>query len=55
VTVTSAIHDMFGAAFDWPTGSALAWVLLTAMAAFITAAVYLFYKSPWGRGIRRAN
>ncbi|EGB14552.1 binding-protein-dependent transport systems inner membrane component [Pseudodesulfovibrio mercurii] len=55
VTVTSAIHDMFGAAFDWPTGSALAWVLLTAMAAFITATVYLFYKSPWGRGIRGAK
>jgi spermidine/putrescine transport system permease protein len=55
VTVTSAIHDMFGAAFDWPTGSALAWVLLTAMAAFITATVYLFYRSPWGRGIRGAK
>ncbi|WP_419787069.1 ABC transporter permease [Pseudodesulfovibrio sp.] len=52
VTVTSAIHDMFGAAFDWPTGSALAWVLLISMALFISLAVYLFYKSPWGRGIR---
>jgi len=55
VTVTSAINDMFGAAFDWPTGSALAWVLLTAMALFITLVVFAFYKSPWGRGIRRTR
>lgn len=52
ITVTSAIHDMFGAAFDWPTGSALAWLLLLSMAAFVTLVTYLFYKSPWGRGIR---
>ncbi len=52
VTVTSAIHDMFGAAFDWPTGSALAWVLLACMTAFVAIALYTFYRSPWGRGIR---
>ena len=32
VTVTSAIHDLFGAAFDWPMASALAWVLLAVLA-----------------------
>ena len=53
ITVTSAIHDMFGAAFDWPTGSALAWLLLVSMTLFVVCVSYLFYRSPWGRGIRR--
>ncbi|MFW2368573.1 MAG: ABC transporter permease [Desulforhopalus sp.] len=53
ITVTSAIHDMFGAAFDWPTGSALAWLLLMSMTMFVVSVSYLFYRSPWGRGIRR--
>lgn len=53
ITVTSAIHDMFGAAFDWPTGSALAWLLLVSMTLFVILVSYLFYRSPWGRGIRR--
>lgn len=53
ITVTSAIHDMFGAAFDWPTGSALAWLLLVSMSLFVASISYLFYRSPWGRGIRR--
>lgn len=52
VTVTSAIHDMFGAAFDWPTGSALAWLLLVSMTLFVILVIYTFYRSPWGRGIR---
>jgi spermidine/putrescine transport system permease protein len=55
VTVTSAIHDMFGAAFDWPTGSALAWLLLSSMALFVACVVYGFYRSPWGRGIRKQD
>ncbi len=55
ITVTSAIHDMFGAAFDWPTGSALAWLLLISMTIFVVAVSYLFYLSPWGRGIRRSK
>ncbi|BCS89582.1 ABC transporter permease [Pseudodesulfovibrio sediminis] len=55
ITVTSAIHDMFGAAFDWPTGSALAWLLLLSMALFVTLVTYAFYKSPWGRGVRGAK
>ena len=53
ITVISAIHDMFGAAFDWPTGSALAWLLLLSMTLFVGCGSYLFYRSPWGRGIRR--
>lgn len=55
ITVTSAIHDMFGAAFDWPTGSALAWLLLISMTIFVVCVCFLFYLSPWGRGIRRAK
>lgn len=55
VTVTSAIHDMFGAAFDWPTGSALAWLLLASMALFVVCVILVFYRSPWGRGIRKGH
>lgn len=55
VTVTSAIHDMFGAAFDWPTGSALAWILLASMILFVVCVLYAFYRSPWGRGVRRSK
>jgi spermidine/putrescine transport system permease protein len=55
ITVTSAIHDMFGAAFDWPTGSALAWLLLASMVVFVIGVTYIFYRSPWGRGIRRGK
>lgn len=51
VTITSAIYDMFGAAFDWPLGSALAWVLLAALAAVVGLAIFLFSRSPWGRGL----
>lgn len=51
VTITSAVHDMFGAAFDWPLGSALAWSLLAALATVVAGAVYAFARSPWGRGL----
>jgi spermidine/putrescine transport system permease protein len=50
VTITSAIHDLFGAAFDWPMASALAWLLLATLATLVAAAVLLFARSPLGQG-----
>ena len=48
VTVISAIADLFGAAFDWPLGSAIAWTLLTAMVAAVAAVILLLRRTPWG-------
>jgi spermidine/putrescine transport system permease protein len=48
VTVISAIADLFGAAFDWPLGSAIAWTLLATMVAVIAAVVLLLSRTPWG-------
>lgn len=28
ITIISAINDLFGTAFDWPLGSAIAWTIL---------------------------
>jgi spermidine/putrescine transport system permease protein len=52
--VTSAIHDLFGAAFDWPMASALAWVLLAVLALTVALAVFLLRKSPLGRSLQRS-
>jgi spermidine/putrescine transport system permease protein len=49
VTVISAIADLFGAAFDWPLGSAIAWTLLAAMVAVVVAFFLLLRRTPWGR------
>ena len=51
VTLTSAIHDLFGAAFDWPLAAALAWVLLTALALTVAAVAYAFSRHPVGRSL----
>jgi len=48
VTVISAIADLFGAAFDWPLGSAIAWTLLAAMVAVVAAVVMLLRRMSWG-------
>lgn len=55
VTITSAIHDLFGAAFDWPMASALAWVLLATLAAVVAASILLFARSPLGHGVLGAR
>ncbi len=52
VTLTSAILDLFGAAFDWPLAAALAWILLLALAATVTLAAWLFSRHPVGRSLR---
>ncbi len=51
VTITSAIHDLFGAAFDWPLGSALAWTLLAVLTVVVALAIYGFSRTSWGRGL----
>ncbi len=51
VTVISAIADLFGAAFDWPLGSAIAWTLLAAMVAVVAAVILLLRRTPWGRAM----
>ena len=48
VTVISAIADLFGAAFDWPLGSAIAWTLMAAMVASVAAVILLLRRTPWG-------
>lgn len=53
VTVTSVIHDFFGAAFDWPLASALAWVLLVTLALTVAVAVLLYSRSTLGRAMRQ--
>ncbi len=49
VTVISAINDLFGTAFDWPLGSAIAWTLLAALFAAVTLALVSTSRSSWGR------
>ena len=51
VTVISAIADLFGAAFDWPLGSAIAWTLLAAIMVVITAVVMTLRRFSWGQSM----
>lgn len=54
-TVISAIADLFGAAFDWPLGSAIAWTLLAAMVAVVAAVLAVLRRMPWGRALFNGN
>ena len=49
VTITSAVHDLFGAAFDWPLASALSWSLLTALSILVALAVHAYSRTRVGR------
>ena len=51
MTVISAIADLFGAAFDWPLGSAIAWTLLAAIMVVITAVVMTMRRFSWGQSM----
>jgi len=55
VTVISAIADLFGAAFDWPLGSAIAWTLLAAMVAVVAAVLVFLRRMPWGHALFSGN
>ena len=55
VTVISAIHDLFGSAFDWPLGGAIAWTLMGILVLFIAAAATLTLRSRLGRALFRMH
>lgn len=46
VTVISAINDLFGTAFDWPLGSAIAWTLLAVLFVVLTATFLALRRHP---------
>lgn len=48
VTVISAIADLFGAAFDWPMGSAVAWTLLAAIMLAMSGVLIVLRRMSWG-------
>ena len=52
VTITSAVHDLFGAAFDWPLASALSWSLLLTLSLVVALAVYLYSRTSVGKRAR---
>lgn len=49
VTIINVITSQFGASYNWPLGSALAWFLLLVVAVFVSAAVYIMIRQPWMR------
>lgn len=51
ITVISAINDLFGTAFDWPLGSAIASSLLIILGALVAAAAVAVSRSTWGRAV----
>lgn len=51
VTVISAINDLFGTAFDWPLGSAIASSLLLILAVLVAGAALVVGRSTWGRAV----
>ncbi len=51
VTVISVINDLFGTAFDWPLGSAIAWSLLAAMLAMVAAVGLALSRTTLGRAL----
>jgi len=53
ITVISAINDLFGTAFDWPLGSAIASSLLIILGLLVTLAALGVARSTWGRAVLR--
>lgn len=51
VTVVSAINDLFGTAFDWPLGSAIACTLLILMTLCCLAAAFALSRMNIGRSL----
>lgn len=51
VTIISAINDLFGTAFDWPLGSAIAWTMLAILFCFFAAAVIAISRSSLGKAM----
>lgn len=55
ITVISAINDLFGTAFDWPLGSAIASSLLIILGLLVTLAALGVSRSTWGRAVLRGE
>lgn len=51
VTIISTINDLFGTAFDWPLGSAIAWTMLAILALVFAAAVIAVSRSTLGKAL----
>lgn len=51
ITVVSAINDLFGTAFDWPLGSAIAWTMLAILGVCFAFAALAISRSTWGRAL----
>ena len=51
VTIISAINDLFGTAFDWPLGSAIAWTMLAILALALATGAILVSRSTLGRAL----
>ncbi|MHA1565326.1 MAG: ABC transporter permease [Alphaproteobacteria bacterium] len=51
ITIISVINDLFGTAFDWPLGSAIAWTMLAILCIFFTLAALGISRSTWGRAL----
>ncbi len=55
VTVISAINDLFGTAFDWPLGAAIAWTLMAMLALACAAGALALARSPLGQSLARGE
>ncbi|MBN9025098.1 MAG: ABC transporter permease subunit [Rhizobiales bacterium] len=51
VTIISAINDLFGTAFDWPLGSAIAWTMLAFLCLFFALAGLAISRTTWSRSL----
>nr|WP_321460567.1 ABC transporter permease [uncultured Cohaesibacter sp.] len=51
ITIISAINDLFGTAFDWPLGSAIAWTMLAILALFFALAAIVISRSTLGKAL----
>lgn len=49
ITIVSAINDLFGTAFDWPLGSAIAWTMLAILALAFAGAAIVIRRSSLGK------
>lgn len=51
ITIISAINDLFGTAFDWPLGSAIAWTMLAILALAFAGAAIVINRSSLGKAL----
>lgn len=51
ITIISAINDLFGTAFDWPLGSAIAWTMLAILSLAFAGAAIVISRSSLGKAL----